>query len=110
MSLSMEISMWMMMLAPILVAVSILVIIIVVDIQYNKETRYTTELLKKCIQLKGFDYTQKLLDIAKNSHLDGKNIIKLLEDACGIKHEERRKKNLWDGLRTMRNTIMPKVK
>ena len=110
MSSSMEFAIWLTMFAPVIAAVAILLGIIIADIEHKADEKYMNDLINRCVQAKDFDFVHKVLDISKNSYLSKNGIINLLETACNVEHKKTRREKLWDGLRTMRNSITAKVK
>ena len=110
MSSSLEFSVGLALFAPVIAAICLIVGIIIAEIESKAEQKYMDDLIHRCVQAKGYDFVHKVLDIAKNSYFSKNGLINLLETACGVEHKKTRREKLWDGLRTMRNSITVKVK
>ena len=63
--------------------------IIVADIQYKKQSKYENALMQKCIQEKGYDFVERIINIAKDCSLGKDFIIKSMEQALGIEHHKK---------------------
>ena len=110
MSSSMEFAIWLTMFAPVIAVVALLLGIAIAEIEHKAEEKYMNDLIHRCVQAKGYDFVHKVLDIAKNSYLSKNALINLLETACNVEHKKTRREKLWDGLRTMQNSITAKVR
>ena len=86
---SLEFSVILIMFGPVIAAVAIVAAIIVADIQYKKQSKYENALMQKCIQEKGYDFVERIINIAKDCSLGKDFIIKSMEQALGIEHHKK---------------------
>lgn len=86
---SLEFTVILIMFGPVIAAVAIVAGIIIADIQYKKQSKYETELMQRCIKEKGFDYVERIINIAKECSLGKDFIIKSFEQSLGIVHHKK---------------------
>ena len=107
---SMTFSVILIMFAPVIAVIALLAGIIIADVQYKKQSKYEHELMQRCIQEKGYDYVERIINIAKECSLGKEFIIKSLEQAIGIKQPTKERENEWVGHRIMQHITTKKDK
>ena len=86
---SLEFSVILIMFGPVIAGVAVVAAIIVADIQYKKQSKYESALMQKCIQEKGYDFVERIINIAKDCSLGKDFIIESMEQALGIEHHKK---------------------
>ena len=86
---SLEFTVILIMFGPVIAAVAIIAGIVIADIQYKKQSQYENELMQRCIKEKGFNYVERIINIAKDCNMGKDFIIKSMEQALGIEHHKK---------------------
>lgn len=102
---NMEFTIALVLFAPVFIGFAILIAIITVNIEHKIKSEYMDKLLNRCIKAKGVDFVKDVLEISKNSFMNRKETIKLLERTCNISHEPTIPENFRNKCISMFNSI-----